>query len=90
MSWVSFWTIRFVIVVLAIFCVMLALNLLGLNDSSNPFTTWTGLVQTLALALGICALLGIDLALHYFGYAVDPPLRVSVKGPDNGHDVKPQ
>jgi len=85
MSWISFWTIRFVVVVLGIFCVMLALDLLGLNNSENPFTSWHGLVQALALSLGVCALLAIDLALHYFGFIVDPPVRIDVSGPENGH-----
>jgi hypothetical protein len=73
MTWIGMWTLRAVVVFLGIFCAMLALNLLGLNKSDNPFTSWGGLIQAIALACTVSALLLIEFVIEKMGWVITIP-----------------
>jgi hypothetical protein len=82
MTWIGAWTIRLVAVFVGIFCLMLAMDILGLNKADNPFTSWSGFFQCLALALGVGLLLGIEALVEHMGWQIGPPFHVSGAGPD--------
>lgn len=82
MTWIGTWTIRLVSVFVGIFSLMLALDILGLNKTSNPFTTWTGFVQCFALSVGIGILLIVEAVVQHQGWIVGPPFRIT--GGDSG------
>ena len=84
MTWVGMWTIRGVVVFVGVFCVMLALDLLGLNKADNPFTSWGGFVQCLALTFGLLFLMGIELLIEHEGWRITKP--VIRLGEENGTD----
>lgn len=73
MTWIGVWTIRLVVVFLGIFCVMLATNLLGLNKSDNPFTSWSGFWQGIALAVGVCGLLAVEALVERYDWPITLP-----------------
>ena len=81
LTWLGRWTIRFVIVVLGVFCIMLALNLLGLAEAKNPFTAWPAFWQAVALAGGVSALLLLEVVIEHFGWTISiPHVRIEENG----------
>ena len=73
MTWIGAWTIRGVVVFVGIFAAMLALDLLGLNKADNPFTSWAGFVQVVALSIAVCILLAIEAIVQHEGWPITRP-----------------